>query len=225
MIIAIEDAICERLQAGLGISVSEVMSWDVMTDDIGDILDCLPGAFVTFTGITGSHPHDTRRTRYKVTANFAVFVADHNVRENEAVRHGDVRTDEPGCYRLVRAVRRLLSGQDLGLDIGRLVPATVKMVTGKVLGEKAIGMYECLFTTFWYEDALENGRWPVAPAYDTHPDYDFVLWEGQLEDDVPEHRATHADWRLQRQSVADDEVVTPVKPEPDAGAAGDGPLL
>ncbi|MGX5053119.1 phage protein Gp37 [Enterobacter asburiae] len=221
----IEQGICDRLQRGLGIAVSGVVSWDVMTNDIGVILRRLPGAFVTFTGITGSHPHDTRRTRYKVSGNFAVYVADYSLRGNLAIRQGAARVDEPGCYRLVRAVRHLLTGQDLGLEIAKLAPTTVKMITGQVFSQKAIGMYECQFTTFWYEDAMGNGRWPVAPEYDTHPDHDFVLWKSKLDDAVPEHRATHADWRLQGQSVAEDEVVTPVKPEPDAGAAGDGPLL
>lgn len=225
MMIAIEEAVCARLQDGLGIAAAKVVSWDVMTDDIGRILGRLPGAFVTFTGITGSQPHDTRRTRYKVSACFAVFVADYNARENEAVRHGDARTDEPGCYRLIRAVRRLLSGQDLGLSIGRLVPLTVKMVTGKSLGEKAIGLYECLFSTFWYEDVLENNRWPVAPGQETHPDHDFVLWEGRLDDAVPEHRETHAAWRLQGQSGAEDAVKTSATPESRTRPDDDGPLL
>lgn len=189
-ITAIEAALCARLQAGLGEMVSgQVVSWDVMTDDIGMILKCLPGAFVTFTGITSSHLHDTRRTRYKVAGRFSVFVADYNLRENESIRHGGVNLDEPGCYRLVRSVRRLLSGQDLGLEIGRLQPAAVRMVTGKVLSEKAVAMYECVFDTLWYEDTLENGHWP-APEVETDPDYDFVLWSGQLDTPWPEHDST-----------------------------------
>lgn len=186
----IEVALCARLQAGLGEMVSgEVVSWDVMTDDLGIILRCLPGAFVTFTGITSSHPHDTRRTRYKVAGRFSVFVVDYNLRGNESVRHGGVNLDEPGCYRLVRAVRRLLSGQDLGLEIGKLQPGTVRMVTGKALSEKAVAMYECVFDTLWYEDTLENGRWP-APETETEPDYDFVLWNGQLDKPYPAHDST-----------------------------------
>ncbi|SMG61809.1 phage protein Gp37 [Cedecea sp. NFIX57] len=221
----IERGICDRLQRGLGIAVSGVVSWDVMTNDIGVILKRLPGAFVTFTGITGSHPHDTRRTRYKVSGNFAVYVADYSLRGNQAIRQGAARVDEPGCYRLVRAVRHLLMGQDLGLEIGRLAPTTVKMITGQVFSQKAIGMYECQFSTFWYEDAMENGSWPVAPEYDTHPDHDFVLWKGQLDDAPREHRATHAAWQLQGQPVADDTVLVPAKSKPESDAGEDGPLL
>lgn len=190
MITAIEDALCQRLREGLGGMVSDVVSWDVMTDDIGVILRCLPGAFVTFTGITASQPHDTRRTRYKVAGRFGVYVADYNLRDNESVRHGGVNLDEPGCYRLVRAVRRLLSGQDLGLDIGNLRPATVRMVTNKVFSEEAIAMYECLFDTLWYEDALPNRHWPVTPDSESDPDYDFVRWSGRLDDAPPDHDTT-----------------------------------
>ena len=186
----IEVALCARLQAGLGEMVSgEVVSWDVMTNDISIILDALPGAFVTFTGITASQPHDTRRTRYKVAGRFSVFVADYNLRENESLRHGGVNLDEPGCYRLIRSVRRLLSGQDLGLEIGKLQPGAVRMVTGKALSEKAVAMYECVFDTLWYEDTLENGRWP-APETEAEPDYEFVLWNGQLDKPYPAHDST-----------------------------------
>jgi phage gp37-like protein len=210
-IAAIEQAMCARLQAGLGEAVSDVVSWDVMTDDIGVIIGCLPGAFVTFTGIQSSTPHDTRRTRFKVAGRFAVFVADYSLRGNEALRHGDVNIDEVGCYRLVRAVRRLLTGQDLGLDIGNLQPGTVRMVTNKHLGDKAVAMYECLFDTTWYETALENGHWPVAPDDESDPDSDFVHWQGRLDAPAPAHRSTHADWRMRGHSVAEDTVTTEKK--------------
>ncbi|ECV7438898.1 DUF1834 family protein, partial [Salmonella enterica subsp. enterica serovar Newport] len=89
MITDIENALCDRLQRGLGESVSDVVPWDVMTTDIGRILDCLPGVFVTFTGITDTRPHDTRRTRFRVTARFSVFVADYSLRDSDAARQGD----------------------------------------------------------------------------------------------------------------------------------------
>lgn len=205
-ITAIEQAVCERLRDGLGNMVTDVVSWDVMTDDIGIILSCLPGAFVTFTGISSSQPHDTRRTRYKVAGRFAVYVADYNLRDNESVRHGDVNLDEPGCYRLVRAVRRLLTEQDLGLEIANLRPMTVKMITNKTFAEQAIAIYECLFETAWYEDALENRHWPEAPDDDTDPDNDFVRWGGRLDEPYPDHNSTHADYSVDGVSVAEDTV-------------------
>lgn len=157
----IERAMCARLSDGLGVMVTDVVSWDVMTDDLALILGRLPGAFITFTGITASVPHDTRRTRYKVTGRFAVYVADYNLRGNESLRHGGARLDEPGCYRMIRAVRRLLAGQDMGLDIGNLRPGTVRMVTGRAFSDAAVALYECLFDTTWYEDCLPNRHWPV----------------------------------------------------------------
>lgn len=202
----IERAICARLRDGLGEMVTDVVSWDVMTDDIGIILDCLPGAFVTFTGITSSQAHDTRRTRYKVAGRFAVYVADYNLRDNESVRQGGVNLDEPGCYRLVRAVRRLLTEQDMGLEIANLRPMTVKMVTNKTFAERAIAIYECLFETAWYEGALENRHWPEAPDDESDPDFDFVRWSGRLDEPYPDHNSTHADYSVDGVKVAEDTV-------------------
>lgn len=200
----IEDAICTRLREGLGGMATEVVSWDVMTDDIGIILSTLPGVFVTFGGITGSQAHDTRRTRYKVAGRFSVFVVDCNLRENEAVRQGGVRDDEPGCYRLIRAVRRLLTEQDMGLEIQKLRPSQVKMITGKVLSEQAVAMYECIFDTMWFEDALENRHWPEAPEDESDPDHDFVRWQGRLDTPYPDHVITHADYTRDGEVVAQD---------------------
>ncbi|KAA5931546.1 MULTISPECIES: phage protein Gp37 [Pantoea] len=207
-ITAIENAICNRLREGLGGMATEVVSWDVMTDDVGIILSTLPGVFVTFNGITASQAHDTRRTRYKVAGRFSVFVADCNLRENEAVRHGDVRDDEPGCYRLIRAVRRLLTEQDMGLEIQKLRPSVVRMVNGKVFAEEAVAMYECVFDTMWFEDALENRHWPQAPADESDPDHDFVRWAGRLDTPYPDHVTTHADYIRDGEVVAEDTLNT-----------------
>lgn len=205
-IASIEKAICERLREGLGGMVTRVLSWDVMTNDIGVILNCLPGAFVTFTGITSSQPHDTRRMRDKVRGRFAVYVCDYNLRENEAIRHGGVNDDEPGCYRLIRSVRRLLMSQDLGLEIQGLRPATVRVVTSKALAEKAIAMYECLFETAWFEDALENQSWPEVPEDPAHPDNDFVRWGGRLDQPYLPHNSTHGEFTADGRVVAESTV-------------------
>ncbi|KAA5957747.1 MULTISPECIES: phage protein Gp37 [unclassified Pantoea] len=207
-ITAIENAICNRLREGLGGMVAEVVSWDVMTDDIGIILSTLPGAFVTFNGITASQAHDTRRTRYKVAGRFSVVVADYSLRENEAARHGGVRDDEPGCYRLIRAVRRLLTEQDMGLEIQRLRPVTVRPATNKTLSGRAIAVYECIFDTAWFEDALENRHWPQAPADESDPDHDFVRWAGRLDTPYPDHVTTHADYIRDGEVVAQDTLNT-----------------
>ncbi|EIJ8335868.1 DUF1834 family protein [Salmonella enterica] len=203
----IENALCDRLQRGLGVAVSDVVQWDVMTTDIGRILDCLPGAFVTFTGITDTRPHDTRRTRFRVSARFSVFVADYSLRGADAARQGDVREDEAGCYRLIHAVRRLLSGQDMGLDIGNLMPGPVRRVTGPALAGKGFALYECVFDTCWYEDALACGAWPEPTERQDDPDYVFTLWEGQRET-CPAHNSTHAGWLMNGEVVAEDTTGT-----------------
>lgn len=207
MITTIEQALCARLCEGLGRMTNDVVNWNAMSGDIGQAMRHLPGVLVTFGGITDSRPHDTRRTRFRVSGRFSVFVADYNLRDNAAIRHGGVNLDEPGCYRLVRCVRRLLTGQDLGLDIGPLMPGAVRPVMGQALDQQAVAMYECVFSTHWFEEALENGRWP-APETDSEPDHDFVRWQGQLDLPYSGHRATHGDFLLQGKSVAQDTVLT-----------------
>lgn len=206
MITTIEKALCERLQLGLGRMVNNaVVTWNVLADDIGVALRRLPGVCVVFAGITSTRPHDTSRTRNLVTGRFSVFVVDYNLRGNEALRHGGPGIEEPGCYRLIRSVRRLLAGQDLGLKIDYLRPEGVRPVGGKAFNEKAIAVYECVFSTQWFEDTLDCGHWP-APEFPTDDDADFVRWHGRIEKPVPWHESTRLAYHLPGESepVADD---------------------
>ncbi|PHH11191.1 phage protein Gp37 [Morganella morganii] len=49
-----------------------------------------------------------------------VIVGDYNTRDDESARFGGVNRNEIGTYRLIHAVRRLVTGQDLGLKIDPL---------------------------------------------------------------------------------------------------------
>lgn len=190
MITTIEKALCERLQQGLGRMVNNpVVTWNVLATDIGVALRQLPGVCVAFSGITNSRAHDTSRSRFLVTGRFSVFVVDYNLRSNEALRHGGPGTEEPGCYRLIRSVRRLLTGQDLGLKIDYLKPEGVRPVAGQAFTDKGVAVYECVFSTQWMEDALDNGHWP-APELPTDDDADFVRWKGRIEKPLPWHEST-----------------------------------
>lgn len=196
MITTIERTLCERLQQGLGRMVNNpVVTWNVLATDIGIALRQLPGVCVVFSGITNTKPHDTSRQRFLVTGRFSVFVADYNLRSNESVRHGGPGIAEPGCYRMIRSVRRLLTGQDLGLKIDYLRPESVRPVAGQVFNEKGIAVYECIFSTQWIDDALDNGHWP-APESPDDADADFVRWAGRTEKPLPWHETMQMSYFL-----------------------------
>lgn len=66
------------------------------------------------------------------TASFGLVVADTNLRDEEATRHGRTlangATTEPGSYRLMLDSAGLLAGQDLGLDMSELSLVEVAQV-------------------------------------------------------------------------------------------------
>jgi len=190
MITTIETALCDRLSQGLGQMVnSPVVTWNVLATDIGTVFRKLPGVCVVFSGITGTKAVGTSREKYLVSGRFSVFVADYNLRSNEAVRHGGPGFDEPGCYRLIRCVRRLLTGQDLGIEVDYFRPETVRPVAGSAFNEKAVAVYECVFSTQWVEQALQSGHWP-APEVPDEPDADFAHWHGRIEKPAPWHESS-----------------------------------
>lgn len=209
MITEIEQAIVARLKAGLGKMVKDVTTYGGELEDIGKIVRTLPGAWVTFKGVTGCKPMNTTRMRWRVTGDFAVFVASRSVRSEAAQREGGggPRLDDAGCNLIAQSVRRLLTGQDVGLDIDCLRPGRVANLFRKAYNDSAVTVYVCEFSTHWYEDALENGHWP-APENATDPDYVFRQYCGRLDEPYPDHNSTHADYSVDGVNVAEDTVTT-----------------
>ncbi|WP_208952515.1 DUF1834 family protein [Rahnella sp. ChDrAdgB13] len=193
MITQIEQAIADRLNQGLntgqGGMVRQVTTYGGELEDIGEILRVLPGAWVTFKGVTSCKPVSTSQRRWRVFGDFAVFVASRSVRSETAQREGGPVLDEPGCNLIVESVRRLLIGQDVGLPIACLRPGRVANLFRKAYREGAVSVYVCEFSTHWYEDALENGRWP-APEGSSDPDYVFAQYCGRLDKPYPAHDST-----------------------------------
>ncbi|MFT4466261.1 MAG: phage protein Gp37 [Sodalis sp. (in: enterobacteria)] len=62
-----------------------------------------------------TRPVSTHKHRFYTTGRFSVLLAACSVREEAARRKGGPARDEVGCNRLIRAVRRLMSRQDMGL--------------------------------------------------------------------------------------------------------------
>lgn len=159
-ITAIEAAIVTRLQAGLGKMVTEVASYaGELDDDLPTVIRRFPAAWVTFGGISKTEPYGTSKEKHKATGQFVVMVGTRNLRGASAARRGQ---DGIGSNQLVMAVRRLLTQQDLGLEIAHLKPGKVRTLYNTRIDGTALQVFACEFDTAWIEGALVNGAFPIA---------------------------------------------------------------
>ncbi|WP_140918363.1 DUF1834 family protein [Limnobaculum xujianqingii] len=212
IITQIENAIIARLTKGMGRMVDGVQSYGGELDaGLAEVVRVLPGAWVTFGGIQKTEPVNTTRRKYRAHGRFVVMVGDTNVRGEEASRHGGAHSTEVGTNNLVYAVRRLLSGQDLGLSIDALMPGRVRTLFNTALEHQAISVFACEFDTHWIELALDAGRYPDIPPPTrppeemvNHPDYLFTRYGGQGSEPYPNLHSIHA-------SI--DEVNSPLIPD------------
>ncbi|MDE9466884.1 DUF1834 family protein [Xenorhabdus bovienii] len=187
MITQIEQAICQRLTDGLGRMTRAVTSYGgEIDDDLGRIVRELPAAWVTFGGISKTDPFSVSKRQYKPTGQFVVIVGDYSTRSEATARSGGINVDEVGCYRLVYAVRRLLTGQDLGLKINPLVPGRVRTLFNTQVAERALSIFACEFDTQWLETALALGAWPEQTPDRTHPDWLYNEYRGRVSQPDPD---------------------------------------
>lgn len=208
-ITAIEDAICHRLRAGMGRMIDDVKSYGGELDGgLEEVIRILPGAWVTFGGIQKSDPINTSRRKFRTHGRFVVMVGDINNRNESASRHGGIHQHEVGTYNLVFAVRRLLSGQDLGLSIDALTPGRVRTLFNTKLERQALSVFACEFDTHWTEMALDNGRLPepvqTLPGEPVHPDAIFTRYAAETSQPHPD---------LTSMNIQLDEVNTPLQPD------------
>ncbi|EFG7849503.1 DUF1834 family protein [Shigella sonnei] len=197
MISRIELAICERLRRGMGRMVRDVESYGGQMDgEPQEIIRQLPAIWVTFGGIQQTENTNVTRNKYTTHGRFVVIVGDRNLRSEPAARMGGPHADEVGTYRLVHAVRRLLSGQDMDLPIGHFVPGRVRTLFNTQVEAAAMSVFACEFDTKWIEHALENGRYPLEDAPEGHPDHVFTPYRGQTSPDDPQWLDTRLQYNL-----------------------------
>lgn len=215
MISEIENAMMARLKDGLGRMVSSVGSYGGELEDVGAIARVLPACWVTFLGVQQTRPVSTHKHRFYTTGRFSVLLAAYSVREEAAQRKGGPARDEVGCNRLIRAVRRLMSRQDMGLPVEPLLPGRVRSLFSTRLNSDALAAYACEFDTVWVEEALDNGRWP-APEGDNDPDRLFADYQGRLDTPWPMHERTGLAYHLDDQpAVVAQDLVTMRAKDPD----------
>ena len=149
------------------------------------VIGIFPAVWVTFGGITGTEPHSTSRRKYRCTGKFVVMVGEINRRSEAAGRRGGPSISEVGTYRLLYAVRRLLSGQDLGMEIDYLRPGRVRTLFNTRIQKQAFSVFAAEFETIWIESSLDNTAWP-APTSDEDIDALFAIHEGKLDAPAPD---------------------------------------
>ncbi|TNI12702.1 phage protein Gp37 [Aeromonas veronii] len=187
MITDIETALVARLSQGLGQMTLDVTTYaGELDDDPGKIVRRLPGVWVTFGGIVKTERYSTSRQKRVVTGRFVVVVGDYNTRDEQSTRHGGVHLDEVGTNLMVESVRRLITGQDLGLKIDYFEPGRVRTLFNTAVEEKALSVFACEFDTKWVELALENGQWPERTDDPNALDAAFNRYRGVLSDPDPE---------------------------------------
>lgn len=206
----VELAIIERLKAGLGKMAFQVETYGgQFDDDLLNVIRVFPSVWVTFGGFTKTDIRNTARSKFNAHARFVVMVGDYNVRSEGSTRLGGPNPDEVGSYRLVHAVRRLLTGQDLGLDIDYFRPGRVRTLYNTQMNGRAFSVFGCEFDTYWVEDALDNRRWP-APEDSSDPDYLFVQYQGKTDAPYPDLKSVGLKYSLtdapEGQTAADDTV-------------------
>lgn len=187
MITQIESSIIQRLTLGMGRMLREVASYSGELDvDMGNIIRVFPAAWVTFGGITNSKYTSTSRQNVIVTGKFVVMVGDYNTRSDAASRTGGANLNEVGTYRHIHGVRRLLTGQDLGLTIDPLMPGVVRTLYNTQVNERALSIFACEFETRWHEPVLANGAWPEFTRNPDEADNLFNLYRGKLQQPDPD---------------------------------------
>lgn len=191
MITAIEQAITDRLAKGLGRMVRTVKSYNGEADDLAGQIHALPAVWVTYGGSkieTAGSPSGLRGMRYQDTAEFAVMAATRNLRSEAAQRQGGTDAREIGSNDLIRAIRRLLDGQRLGLEDSRgLTPKAVRAIANHVLVQNAaVSIYAVEYSVCFNGCGLENGRFPEHTDDPAHPDYIFTKYRGTLSPPWPD---------------------------------------
>lgn len=186
MITKIEQAIVERLKRGLGQMVRTVKSYNGEADDLAAQIMTLPAVWVTYGG-SRIESKSSGSLRYQDKATFVVMCATRNLRNEVAGRQGGADKREIGSNDLIRAVRRLMDGQRLGLSDSRgLIPQAVNVIVNNTLVQAAaLSVYAVEYAICFDSIPLENDRFPEKQSDPKHPDYLFTRYSGSLSAPYP----------------------------------------
>lgn len=186
MITQIEQAMVERLRRGLGQMVRTVKSYNGEADDLAAQIMTLPAVWVTYGG-SRIDSKATGSQRFQDKATFVVMCATRSLRNEVSGRQGGVDKREIGSNDLIRAVRRLLDGQRLGLADSRgLIPQAVNTIVNNALVQSAaLSVYAIEYAIYFDSIPLENERFPEKQSDPKHPDFVFTQYSGSLSAPYP----------------------------------------
>jgi phage gp37-like protein len=172
VIAAIEQAMLARLKAAsdggeLGYRFRSLDSWGgrPAAGRIADLVRDWPAAWVLFTG----EPAPVRLAGevFRHRPAVSVLVAARGLTDESASRHG--RGREPGSYRLIADVRRLLTGEDFGLaGVHPAEPGGVSALLNDDAGGHFLSVYAVEFAVPY--DAEPD--WRLPPLATVHVDWD-----------------------------------------------------
>ncbi|WP_293766401.1 DUF1834 family protein [uncultured Aquitalea sp.] len=168
MIVQIEDAILSLLNTvndgRLGYKLAAIETYGGEFDDeLDQVVRRLPGIWVVYAGGGKPVPYGTSRTKWKMPATFAVMVGARSVRSEPFSRRGLVvngQVKEVGAYQLLEDARKLLLGQDLGLEIDRFAPGAVKTLYNLKMNKLALSV----FAQEWHTAFIIEPAAGAAPA-------------------------------------------------------------
>jgi phage gp37-like protein len=110
----VEDAILTALAAlktSLDVRTIKTYQEELDEKNVKTLALALPAIFVVYGGSVWT-AHGRRKTEH---FSFHLFVCDKNLRKEEESRRGSARN--PGTYAMLKGVRDLLHGQQLGMEI------------------------------------------------------------------------------------------------------------
>ncbi|MGE4539214.1 MAG: DUF1834 family protein [Desulfovibrio sp.] len=158
MIAVIEEAIKTRLAAAALPYKPAIATYGGEFDEgLDQVVRRFPALWVTFAHDGPGKPVGTSRDVWHIPATFVVLVGARNLRCEASTRQGDGK--QVGTYRMLADVRRLLTGQDLGLEIDPFTPGRARTVVNASLRGQAVSA----FALEWHTVYPLRLREPEAP--------------------------------------------------------------
>lgn len=186
MITKIEQALIDRLKAGLGKMVYSVGSYSGEINEEQISTQRLPACLVSYAGSDfDAKAMGARSKRYTTTETFVVLLLVRSMRSAVAGRDGGVTDKEVGVNQLADAVKYLLINQTLDGLVTPIAPKRIRTILNNAEVKKQ--KYSALALEFEmsYHDTgyLEDGRYPEGASPQEQV---FKEYKGKLDEPHPD---------------------------------------
>ncbi len=148
MIAVIEEAIKARIaEAALPYKPAIATYGGEFDEGLDQVVRRFPAVWVVFAHDGPGKAISTSKEIWHIPATFVVLVGARNLRSEASTRQGDGR--QVGTYRMLADVRRLLTGQDLGLPIDPFVPGRARTIVNASLKGQAVSAFALEWHTIY----------------------------------------------------------------------------